>query len=138
MATLQQNIGWPIGDDRVYELEVLQKDGKAISDPTKAPQDITGWMLAWVVAADEDATTYLIEKRTEALGITIIGTYNPVRALNTQRVNIGIYDSDTDEGSNINGIPGTYVQALKRMDPTLEATLLRGKVVLTKSAAPAM
>ena len=133
MATLQQHIGWPIGDDRLYELEVVQKDGKAISDPTKAPQDISGWALAWVVATDEDATEYLIEKRTGGLGIQIVGVFDPTRVLNSQRVVITIEDSDTDALS-----AGTYVHALKRTDPTLEATLLRGKVVLTKSAAPAM
>jgi hypothetical protein len=92
-----QHIGWPLGDDRVYELEILQNDGKAPSDPTKAVQDVTGMTLAWVLTTTADLDTYLIEKRTGGLGIVITGVYNVSRAVNTQRVEITIEDSDTED-----------------------------------------
>jgi len=128
-----QHIGWPVGDDREYELEILQSDGKAPSDPTKAPQDVTGMTLAWIVSTTDDLDTALIEKRTGGLGITDTGTFNASRALNTQRVLIAIADTDTDGFD-----AGVYAHALKRMDPGFEVTLVEGKVKLTKSAAPAV
>lgn len=134
-----QHIGWPIGDDRVYELEILQNDGKAPSDPTKAVQDVTGMTLAWVVTTAADLETPLIEKRTGGLGIAIIGAYNAVRAVNTQRVEITIADTDTEDANDPPTFAaGIYAHALKRMDASFENTLVEGKVKLTKSSAPAV
>ena len=73
-----QHIGWPTGDDRIYEIEVLLPDGKAPTDPTKGVQDVTGFTMVWVLSTLPDLTdTPLIEKRTGGLGITVTGTYNP-------------------------------------------------------------
>lgn len=130
---LTQKIGWPIGDNRLYELEALDQDGKALSDPTKQPHNVGSWSLAWVVRLQDDsADPPLLEKRTTTGGISIIGVYDPSRALNTQRVVITILDTDTDTFE-----AGTYRHALKRMDPGLESTVLRGDVKLTKTASPA-
>ena len=63
-----QHIGWPTGDDRIYEIEVLLPDGKAPTDPTKGVQDVTGFTMVWVLCSTPDLTTTpLIEKRTGGL-----------------------------------------------------------------------
>ena len=126
-----QHIGWPVGDDREYELEILKNDGKAPSDPTKLPQDVTGMALAWILSTTADLETPLIEKRTGGLGITVTGVFNASRALNTQRVVIAFADTDTDGFD-----AGVYAHALKRMDDGFEVTLVEGKAKLSKSAAP--
>lgn len=125
-----QHIGWPVGDDREYELEILKNDGKAPSDPTKLPHDVTGMALAWILSTTADLETPLIEKRT-GTGITVTGAFHASRAINTQRVVVAIADTDTDGYD-----AGVYAHALKRMDPGFEVTLVEGKVKLTKSAAP--
>ena len=89
--------------------------------------------MVWVLCSTPDLTTTpLIEKRTGGLGISVTGIYNPIRALNTQRVSIILVDSDTDTLA-----AGTYHHALKRVDEGLESTGVQGKAKLTTTAAPA-
>lgn len=130
---------WFIGEDKIIEFETLSDDGKAIDDATKTPYDVTGKALVYslktsVFAADPG----LIEKRTAAAGgtgVNIVGIYNASRALNTQRVQVVIRDSDTD-GLSPSGAKLHYYHSLKDLTNDAETVLVDGTVELLKSTAP--
>ncbi len=128
---------WFIGEDREFEFEVLSDDGLDVDDPLKVPYNVTGLELAWALnkTASIGLDPALILKRTTTGGITITGTYNVSRAVNTQRVIVAILDSDTDDlkptGSGL-----TYSHALKRMTDGAEKVLTYGLAYLHKAATP--
>jgi hypothetical protein len=110
------------GEDKQLEFEVLDADS--------LPVDVSGWAIDWLLRQKaEDVETPLIWKTT-ADGIAVTGTYNAVRATNTQRVVVTLVDTDTER------LPGkTYKHALKRTDDGSEAVLAYGDLVLLGSAA---
>ena len=125
---------WFIGENKVLEFEVLQDDGKVITDTTKAVEDVTTWTMVFSMKkSDIAADPALVEKRTGAsAGITITGVYNASRGLNTQRVVVTILDSDTDALKAL-----TYRYSLKRIAAGADAILAYGNIVLLKATAPA-
>jgi hypothetical protein len=75
-----------------------------------------------------DADPIVVSKTTVS-GITVTGSYNSVRASNTQRVVVAIEDTDTASLK-----AGDYVYTLKRTDAGSETTLAFGTVTLRQGA----
>jgi len=110
---------WFTGEDKTLKFPVYQGD-----DVT--PQDVTGWGLTWILRRkDADADPALLVKTP-----TITGTYNATPALNTQRVEVSIVDTDTE-----NFAAGTYRYSLKRTDDGSETILAYGDAVLQQATA---
>jgi hypothetical protein len=119
---IQQNItaadGWFTGEDKTLEFEVLEPDGAT-------PEDVTGWALEWQLRPVANAA----DPPTLSKVPTIIGTYNAVRATNTQRVEVTIAASDTAALT-----ARTYQHALKRTDAGSETVLSYGSALLQTAA----
>jgi len=124
---------WFIGEDKFLEFEILADDGKLVSDPTKAVEDVTTWVIVWSMKKTDAASDpALVEKRTTTGGIAITGIYNATRSVNTQRVRVTIDDSDTDLLK-----AATLRHSLKRLTSGSETILTFGSVALLKATAPA-
>jgi hypothetical protein len=122
----QQNIGdtedWFVGEDKTIPFEVYSSDEATI-------EDVTGWAIQWVLRKTVGDDAIVLSKTTGAASVTITGSYDADPAVNTQRVNVLISDTDTD-----NFQPGKYQHALKRTDDTFETILSYGDVHLKKAA----
>jgi len=110
------------GEDRTLSYEILADDGTSM-------EDVSTFTLEWTLRKDVAAKhPYRVQgsvvlTKTSALGISVTGTYDSVRATNTQRVIVTIADTDTEAFAG-----GRYVAALKRMDAGLESVLSHGVV----------
>ena len=124
--------GWFIGEDKVLEFEVLQNDGLAITSTSKLPLDVAGWTLTWALKKKDSSPDPALVAKSTTSGITITGTFNASRVLNTQRVVVTIADTDTDALK-----PLTYRYSLKRMTAGYETILAFGNAVLQQATAPA-
>jgi hypothetical protein len=104
----RQNIGqsedWFIGEDKTLPFEVY--DGSA---------------------ADGDRV--VLTRTTGGSTITITGSFNADPDTNTQRVNVLVEDTDTD-----NMQPGRYYYVLRRTDAGNETVLAYGDIDLKKAA----
>jgi len=113
------------GEDKALSYEVFA------SGSTTTMQNVSGFIMDWTLRRVISGTdpfraqgAIVVSKTTVAAGgIAITGTYNSVRATNTQRVVVTIADTDTESLSG-----GRYVCSLKRMDAGLEAVLSHGIV----------
>ncbi len=121
-----------LGDDFVIEFEVFETDGltKAELDAqieanTVTMKDVTGYALRFAVKKkDTTADPPLIEKITPD-DITITGTFNVSRTVNTQRVRVAFADTDSDP--TVTTLKAaTYRYSCKRTDDGSEKTLARG------------
>lgn len=122
---IEQNVSasdaWFAGEDKVLQFEILQADGVT-------PQDVAAWALSWTMRKSDRTAAQVLAKATSGQGITITGTYNVVRAVNTQRVLVAVSDDDTDALEAT-----TYRHALKRNDPGSETVLSFGNVALLRT-----
>ena len=114
--------GFFIDEDKTLSFEILAAD-----DAT--PVDVAEWALTWTVRRHVTDDAPAVAK-TSGSGITITGTYNAVRASNTQRVIVAVADSDTAALAS-----ATYKHALKRTNDGSETILSFGDLVLQKAAA---
>jgi hypothetical protein len=112
---------WFVGEDKQLSFELLDSSGN--------PVDASSMTLSWIVRRRaKDTGTPLISK-TSGAGISVNGTFDAVRALNTQRVLVAVADTDTD------ALPSdTYQHALKRTDDGSEAVLCYGDLRLLQAA----
>lgn len=76
-----------VGEDKTVTCELFSK-----TDPTAAI-DMTGMTQTFVVSKKDTDTAYIIAK-TVGSGIAITGTFNSVRASNTQRAVVTFTDDD--------------------------------------------
>lgn len=126
--------------DRILRYTVYQGNPTAaeIAAVTAIPQDVSGWSLAWTLRKKLTGAA-MIEKLTGSPGgIAITGTYNVDPAVNTQRVEVTLADTDTydpDASPAVNLKAGSYVYALKRTDDGEETVLAYGKFKLLQAAA---
>lgn len=122
----EQHLGaseeWFIGEDKTIPFEIYSSDEATM-------QDVAGWALEWRLRKMIDSDAVLLTRTTGGSTITISGTYNAVPATNTQRINVLIEDTDTD-----NLQPGNYQYALKRTTAGSETILAYGTVTLKKAA----
>lgn len=96
--------------------------------------------MAWTLRKTPRASTPLIHKTTDVDGgITVTGTFDASMALNTQRVEVRIKDTDTydpDSSPTVDVRPSTtYHYALKTTDEDSESMLVYGKFTLIQAAA---
>ena len=108
-----------VGEDKIFELELLDTDGN--------PVDMTGWALLFDVRKSDKAPDPAIFSKT---GV-IIGVFNAVRAVNTQRGRTSLTDTELNTVTN-----RTYRHSWKRMDDGVETVLTRGPFVVEKATAP--
>ena len=118
------------GEAKTLEFEILA----AGQDPTNANatmQNVTGWALKWslrkavpgIAPHRQQGDEVLV--KTTVTGITIVGTFNASRPLNTQRVRVLLAKADT---TSLLG--GQYVHGLLRTDVGAEGMLTFGTVAL--------
>ncbi len=128
-----------IGEDKTLHLQVIDitgMEGKSNLWPTAPAVDITGWSIAF------DLRLAVTSPDPPILGLTavapgtlplasIIGTYNVVQALNTQRAEIVLNDDQTNLVK-----AQTYQCTWKRMDESSETVLAWGPCMPQKATAP--
>jgi hypothetical protein len=114
--------GLDIATDHVFEYEVL--------DANDQPIDASTWSLSWMLKRSlKDADASALVNRTNGNGITITGTFNVDRAVNTQRVAVTVLSINT-----VNLEPATQSEyELKRMDVGLETVLVKGTCPLNRT-----
>jgi hypothetical protein len=126
MARLQ-HIGasedWFIGEDKTLAFEVY--DGSAES----TIKDVTGFAIEFKMRLRTDGDRVVLTRTTGGSTITITGSFNADPDTNTQRVNVLVEDTDTD-----NMQPGRYYYVLRRTDAGNETVLAYGDIDLKKAA----
>lgn len=115
--------------------EVFANDQDPL-DPHATMQNAAGWTFAYAWRKRVRGVPPHRTNGPEVLSktnadITVTGVFNAARALNTQRVEVTLLDTDT---ATLGG--GDYVDALKRMDDGFEAVLSYGIVPLLVAATP--
>lgn len=116
---------WFTGEIKTLEFEILQRD-------KQTPLNCTGLNFSFMLKINEgdlDAAALLTKSGSS---VTVSGTYNADRSVNTQRVNVSIAANDTRV------IPGwtidnnlVYWHELKRTD--VETVVSQGTVHLQQS-----
>jgi len=129
--------GFFAGTDAKMVYEIFKQGAPLDSDgvPTQC-EDVSAFAMKWSLRLATPVVPPYREQGTEVLtkatgsGITVTGTYNLTRSVNTQRVEVAIADTDTDALAG-----GNYVDALKRTDAGLESVLSYGTVKLLVAPA---
>lgn len=140
----QRNI---TADDKVYfDTDRLLRYAVYAGDPTAdeitagtaTPEDVTGWDLSWVLRKKPNSADPPLIEKLVGQGITITGVFNSDPDANTQRIEVLIADTDTYDPNvspTVEIKAGTYVYALKRIDPGSETILAEGTFTLLRAAA---
>lgn len=116
------------GDAAVFRYQIL-KAGESRTNPHALMEDITDWLFSWslrkaVNRVDPYRQAGLLAiPKTMGVGIQIGGTFNIDRALNTQRIYVGVTAADTAAL-----VGGLYVHAVKRVDGGLDKVAGYGTV----------
>lgn len=108
-----------VGEDKTFELEVLDGDG--------LPVDVAGWDIVFDVRKTDHAPDPALFSKTA----TVSGTYDAVRATNTQRASVSLTSDETDTIK-----ARTYRYSFKRLDHGDETVLAWGDFVVQKATAP--
>ena len=115
-----------VGEDKIFEFE-------CVDDPdlgaAATPIDMTGWVLLFDVRLKDTSVDPAILSKTP----TLVGVYNVVRAVNTQRARVVV--TDTDMNLFKQKTP-PYRHSWKRMDDGVETVLSRGDFAPEKATAP--
>lgn len=128
-----------VGEDKVLRLEVLQFP--AGSDPAVddinlvgVPIDTAGWDVLFDVRFKDNSADPAMVSKTSS----VTGTFNSVRATNTQRRIVTLTDTEMNlfKGSNLPSGAKTYRHSWKRMDDGSETVLARGDFSPEKATAP--
>jgi hypothetical protein len=101
IANIDSSDGWYKGEDQLLDFEILTS--------SFTPVDVTTWTFEWAIRVNKNDTGAAVLSKTTSAGITITGTYNADRDVNTQRVRVAIAASDTDNLES-----RRYFHALKR------------------------
>lgn len=122
----EQNIGaaddWFIGEDKTIPFEIYSSDEATI-------EDISTFALAFYLRQIGGPDKRVLTCTTGASTITITGSFNTDPDTNTQRANVIVADTDTD-----NLLPGKYSFSLWRTDDGNETVLAYGTAILKKVA----
>lgn len=113
-------------EDKTFRLEVIDKDS--------LPVNIAGWDIIFDVRAmDNSADPALLSKSG-----AVTGTYNALRASNTQRAIATVTDDEMHQfkGSNLPSGSKTYRHSWKRRTAGNETVLSRGDFAPEKATAP--
>lgn len=104
-----------IGEDKTIEMEIL--------DRSDVPVNITGWTITVVISLTP--TSAALFTKTPA---TISGSYNAVRASNTQRASVGLTDTELATLTK-----GKYTWSAKRDENGSESILAWGSFVVQRA-----
>lgn len=107
-----------VGEDKTFVLEVL--------DASDAPVNVAGWTTQLVVASNDLASTLIFDKAG-----SVTGTFNAVRASNTQRISAALTDDELNTVKK-----KTYRYSWKRMNAGVETVLAYGDFIVEKATAP--
>ena len=108
-----------VGEDKSFRLELLDEAG--------VPVNMTGWSVLFDVRKKDNSAEPAIFSETAS----ITGTYNAVRATNTQRALVTLTDTE------MNTVKAkTYRYSFKRMDDGSETVLAYGNFAPEKATAP--
>lgn len=126
-----------VGDDKVLSFRIWEGTAAQIEAGTATPKDVTGQSFAWALKRNAETEEELIQKATGGSGITITGTFNIDRELNTQRVEVQINRADTydDDEPAVLVRRGRYVHALRRTDAGFSGIATEGKFKIRQAAA---
>lgn len=108
-----------VGEDKVFKLEVV--------DTANVPVNIA----AWSVLFDVRKTIIAADPAIFSITATVVGTYNSVRASNTQRAQVTLTDTQLNTVKAI-----AYKHSWKRMDDGSETVLAFGTFTPQKATAP--
>jgi len=111
------------GEDKTLTFQVLS-DGSVT--PKNEPIDISAWTTIYFDIRKTDAATAAVIEKIA----TVVGVYNIVKALNTQRARIVLDDDDTNLLQ-----ARTYRYSLTRMDEAAETVLFFGNFVVQQASA---
>ena len=119
-------------EDKVLELELLDADPEI--EPAAAPVNMIGWAITFDVRAKDNSPDPALLTKTASS----VGTFNSVRASNTQRARVTVTDDDMHQfkGSNLPENAKTYRHSWKRVDAGAETVLSRGDFAPEKATAP--
>lgn len=120
-----------LGEDKTLRLEVIDADLSTFDpddESTWTPKDVTGFTMVFIIRDQSSYTGTILATKSG----TITGSYNAVRASNTQRVLVTI--DDTDFVSEAGLIPaGTSYYSLKRTDAGSETVLRFGEFIVQET-----
>lgn len=106
-----------IGEDKLLRIEVVNEAG--------VPVDASGWTIVFDVRKSDTATVPLLLKTA-----TVTGTFNPVRASNTQRAEVLLTSTEMDAFKQ-----KTYRHSWKRTNAGNETIIARGNFKPEKATA---
>lgn len=108
-----------VGEDKTFRHECI--------DPAGLPVNVAGWDILFDVRKKDNAADPAIFSKHA----TIIGIFNATRALNTQRAEVVLTDTE------LNTVTArTYRHSWKRMDDGSETVLAWGDFIPQKATAP--
>lgn len=136
-GAIEFNIDEPVfaGEDKTLEYEIFAEDQDPES-PNALMEDVSAMALQFALRRaprriDPHRQLFgaVLVSKASGIGISVVGTFNPDRALNTQRVRVVLLASDTADFD-----AGLYVHALKRADVGDGNVLTFGTLRLYKAA----
>jgi hypothetical protein len=80
-----------LGEDKVIDFVIFGPDGVT-------PLNVSGMPMQWSLRKTDNAgdPAIIVKNTGAATGVTIVGTYNAVPTVNTQRVRVTFASADTD------------------------------------------
>lgn len=121
---ITQNHEWFTNTARNLDFEVLNADPE--EDVNATPTNIVGFNIKWTFS---DTNQIAAVKHINGKTASIVGVFNAVRSLNTQRARVTVLATET------NIIPGdvTRYHELRRTDVGAESVLCFGDAYLCQS-----
>ena len=116
-----------VGEDKIFFLELLDSTYDATVVGSGVPIDMTGFVLVFDIRRKDNSPEPPIVTKTP----TLVGVYNAMRALNTQRAQAVLTDTDMNLFQ-----AKTYRYSWKRMDDGVETVLAWGNFSPQKATAP--
>lgn len=141
---LRRNLSITFDTDVVIPFKVYDGDGltdaeleAAILAGTAPLKDVTGWEFTFTVRKKVTSRTALIYKTSSGSpgGITIAGGFggSPDQTVDVEFFDTDVYDPDVSPPVEIKA--GSYVYALKRVDPGAETVVDYGWLEINRTAA---
>jgi hypothetical protein len=131
-----------VGEDKTlrYTIYTATATAETIADGTAECVDVGAWAVDWVLRKSDKAIDPALILKSSAdspASIAITGTFNADPAINTQRIEVFLLDTDTaaQDGSDVVLPPKTYRYSLKRKDEGAETILAFGDFELLEATA---
>jgi len=118
-----------LGEDKVIDAIIYGPDNVT-------PLDVSGMVLEWNMRQTDKAPDPAIITKGLSSGLSVIGIYDVVPGVNTQRVRTTFASADTDPLVTVNytlRAGFAYRHSLKRMDPGNEGILYYGSLTFLQA-----